>query len=204
LKEAARTGTDHEGDNRRLASADSEQSLDQENSAQNQEQKNEEEPEAIVDFDAIFIPDSPKTAGLIIPQLAFYDIKGVYLLGTNLWHSDELIKMATTYVQGAIMPDGFFAESSESVVQDFVKAFEEAYEEKPGFIEAVVYDSAMMVFRVLIKPDLHFKSELKNELLNLTDFSGVTGPTHFDENGEAQKQLYLLQIRGKKFVELKP
>jgi branched-chain amino acid transport system substrate-binding protein len=140
LKEAARTGTDHEGDNRRLASADSEQSLDQENSAQNQEQKNEEEPEAIVDFDAIFIPDSPKTAGLIIPQLAFYDIKGVYLLGTNLWHSDELIKMATTYVQGAIMPDGFFAESSESVVQDFVKAFEEADEEKPGFIEAVVYD----------------------------------------------------------------
>jgi branched-chain amino acid transport system substrate-binding protein len=204
LKEAAELGADHEGDNRRLASADSEQSLDQENSALNQEQKNEEEPEAIVDFDAIFIPDSPKTAGLIIPQLAFYDIKGVYLLGTNLWHSDELIKMATTYVQGAIMPDGFFAESSESVVQDFVKAFEEAYEEKPGFIEAVVYDSAMMVFRVLIKPDLHFKSELKNELLNLTDFSGVTGPTHFDENGEAQKQLYLLQIRGKRFVELTP
>jgi branched-chain amino acid transport system substrate-binding protein len=102
------------------------------------------------------------------------------------------------------MPDGFFAESPEPVVQDFVKAFEETYEEKPGFIEAVAYDSAMMVFRVLIKPDLRFKSDLKNELLNLADFSGVTGPTHFDEDGEAQKQLHLLMIKGKRFVELKP
>ncbi len=204
LKEVAELSADDEGDSQLLSLGDSEQPQQRENTGQNQEQKKEEEPEAIVDFDAIFIPDSPRTAGLIIPQLAFYDIKDVYLLGTNLWHSDDLIKMATSYVEGAIMPDGFFAESSEPVVQDFVKAFEETYEEKPGFIEAVVYDSAMMVFSVLIKPDLRFKSELKNELFNLTDFSGVTGPTHFDENGEAQKQLHLLRVKGRKFIELKP
>ena len=162
----------------------------------------DEEPEAMVDFDAIFIPDSPRTAGLIIPQLAFYDVKDIYLLGTNLWHSDALIKMAAQYVQGAIMPDGFFAESSAPIVQEFVRIFEETYEEKPGFIEAVVYDSAMMVFGVLDQPDLRFKSELKNTLLNKAVFSGVTGPTYFDENGEAQKQLYLLRIKGRKFVEL--
>ena len=177
--------------------------LDPDNTNENQEQKTaDEEPEAIVDFDAIFIPDSPRTAGLIIPQLAFYDVKDIYLLGTNLWHSDTLIEMAAQYVQGAIMPDGFFAGSSAPVVQDFVKIFEETYQEKPGFIEAVVYDSAMMVFSVLNQPDLRFKSELKNELLNMANFSGVTGPTHFDENGEAQKQLYLLRIKRKKFVEL--
>jgi ABC-type branched-subunit amino acid transport system substrate-binding protein len=204
LKHTVEISADHEGDNRQLSQGDSEPLLDRENIGGSQEQKKKEEPEAIVDFDAIFIPDSPKTAGLIIPQLAFYDIKDVYLLGTNLWHSDDLIKMASSYVQGAIMPDGFFAESSEPIVQDFVKAFEDAYEEKPGFIEAVVYDSAMMVFSVLIKPDLRFKSELRNELLNLTDFVGVTGPTHFNESGEAQKELHLLRIKGKKFVELKP
>ena len=177
--------------------------LDQDNPNQNRERSAEdEEPEAIVDFDAIFIPDSPRTAGLIIPQLAFYDVKDIYLLGTNLWHSDTLIQMATKYVQGAIMPDGFFTGSSASVVQDFVQIFEETYQEKPGFIEAVVYDSAMMVFGVLNQPNLRFKSELKNELLNMAVFSGITGPTYFDENGDAQKQLYLLRVKGKKFVEL--
>jgi len=168
-----------------------------------QEQKDaEEEPEAIVDFDAIFIPDSPRTAGLIIPQLAFYDVKDIYLLGTNLWHSNTLIEMANQYVQGAIMPDGFFAESSAPIVQEFVKVFEETYQEKPGFIEAVVYDSAMMLFNVLNQPDIRFKSDVKTKLLNLDNFSGVTGPTRFDENGEAEKQLYLLRIKGREFVEL--
>ena len=176
---------------------------DQNDGGADQEQKNaDEEPEAIVDFDAIFIPDSPRTAGLIIPQLAFYDVKDIYLLGTNLWHSNTLIEMADQYVQGAIMPDGFFAESSAPVVQDFVKIFEETYQEKPGFIEAVVYDSAMMLFNVLNQPDIRFKSDLKTKLLNLVDFSGVTGPTHFDENGEAQKQLYLLRVKRREFVEL--
>jgi ABC-type branched-subunit amino acid transport system substrate-binding protein len=198
LKEAAELSMEEDEHQR-----DSDSPLAQDNSDENQAQKTaEEEPEAIVDFDAIFIPDSPRTAGLIIPQLAFYDVKDIYLLGTNLWHSDVLIEMAAQYVQGAIMPDGFFAGSSAPVVQDFVKIFEETYQEKPGFIEAVVYDSAMMVFSVLNQPDLRFKSELKNELLNLAGFSGVTGPTHFDENGEAQKQLYLLRVKGRRFVEL--
>ena len=177
--------------------------FDQDNPNGYQEKRLEdEEPEAIVDFDAIFIPDSPRTAGLIAPQLAFYDVKDIYLLGTNLWHSDLLIEMAAKYVQGAIMPDGFFTESAEPVVQDFVQIFEETYQEKPGFIEAVVYDSAMMVFDVLNQPDLRFKSELKNALLNLEVFSGITGPTYFGEDGDAQKQLYLLRIKGRRFVEL--
>jgi ABC-type branched-subunit amino acid transport system substrate-binding protein len=179
--------------------------FDQEISNEDQEIKIEDEgPEAIVDFDAIFIPDSPRTAGLIVPQLAFYDVKDIYLLGTNLWHSDLLIEMAHKYVQGAIMPDGFFAESLAPAVQDFVRVFEETYQEKPGFIEAVVYDSAMLVFGVLNQPDLRFRSELKNALLNLTLFAGITGPTYFDEEGDAQKQLYLLRIKGRKFVELEP
>jgi len=204
LREEAELSAEEEVDNPLEAQTDTGESSDQESGDENRMQKDEkeEEPAAIVDFDAIFIPDSPKTVGLIIPQLAFYDIRDIYLLGTNLWHSDALIQMAPQYVQGAIMPDGFFAESAAPAVQDFVKTFENTYEEKPGFIEAIVYDSAMMLFGVLAQPDLRFRSELKNKLLNLVGFSGITGPTYFDENGEAQKQLYLLQIKGRRFVEL--
>jgi outer membrane PBP1 activator LpoA protein len=59
--------------------------------------------EAALDFDAIFIPDSADKIALIAPQLAFYDIDSVLLLGTNLWHSDKLIHSARDYVQEAIM-----------------------------------------------------------------------------------------------------
>ncbi|MGD9307443.1 MAG: penicillin-binding protein activator [Desulfobacterales bacterium] len=167
-----------------------------------QADEEDEEPQPIVDFDAIFIPDAPKKAGLIIPQLAYYDVDDVLLLGTNLWHSESLIKMARQYVQGAIMPDAFFLESDSPQVRQFVEQFEETYQEKPGFVEAVIYDSAMLLLDILNKPHIRFRSELRDELFNLFEYQGVTGATRFDENGDAQKKLQLLTIKGRRFVEV--
>jgi len=162
----------------------------------------EEQPEPIVDFDAIFIPDSPQFIGLIAPQLAYYDVKDVYLLGTNLWHSKTLIKMADQYVQGAVMPDGFFAGSSSPLVRNFVALFQNTYDRPPEFIEAVVYDSAMILFQIISQPQLRYRSEIVNSLLNLDNYPGVTGPTRFDENGDVLRKLHLLRIKGRRFVEL--
>lgn len=163
----------------------------------------EEEPEAIIDFDGIFIPDAPKKAGLIIPQLAFYDVKDVYLFGTNLWHSGKLIKMTRQYVQGAVMADGFFAESTSEKVKDFVRVFQQTYGEKPGFVEAVAYDTAMMLFHVVSRPDIYTRSSIKDKLIHSGSYQGITGTTSFDINGEALKKLYLLKIKGNRFVEIK-
>jgi ABC-type branched-subunit amino acid transport system substrate-binding protein len=162
----------------------------------------EEEPEPIVDFDAVFIPDSPGKVGQIVPQLAYFDIKDVYLLGTNLWHSDSLIKIADQYVQGAIMPDGFFAQSTSPRVQEFVEVFEETYQETPDFVAAVVYDSAMILFNVVSRPHIRYRTEIRDELFNLENFPGITGVTRFDENGDVLKKMHLLRIQGKRFVEL--
>ena len=168
-----------------------------------EEEESKEEPEPIIDFDAIFIPDAPNKAGLIIPQLAFYDVKDTYLLGTNLWHSDSLIEMAQQYVQGAILTEGFFAESFSKKVTSFVKIFQETFKEKPGYIEAVSYDTTMILLQIVSRPDIRFRSAIKDELMNLSNYQGLTGITSFDNNGEVHKKLYLLQIKGKKFVELK-
>ena len=165
-------------------------------------QEEEEEPEPIVDFDAVFIPDSPGKVGQIIPQLAYFDIKDVYLLGTNLWHSDSLIKIADQYVQGAVMPDGFFPQSNSPRIQEFVKVFEETYQETPDFVAAVVYDSAMILFNVVSSPHVRYRTEIRDELLNLENFPGVTGMTQFDEKGDVLKKMHLLRIKGKRFVEL--
>lgn len=161
-----------------------------------------EKPQAVVDFDAVFIPDAPKKTGLIIPHLAFFDVKDTYLLGTNLWHSDRLIEMARQYVQGAIMPDGFFAESASEKVKQFVGNYQEVFHEKPGFIEAVAYDTATILFQVVSEPDIRYRSALKNVLKRLSDFQGVTGGTSFNNDGDVRKNIYLLQVRGNRFVEL--
>ncbi|UCD91068.1 MAG: penicillin-binding protein activator, partial [Desulfobacterales bacterium] len=163
-------------------------------------QPDSEDP--IIDFDAIFIPDAPRTAGLIIPQLAYHDIKETYLLGTNLWHSEVLIKMARRFVQGALMPDGFFAGSASVHVTNFVEMFQEAFGREPEYIEAVAYDTAMLLFQLVGRPDVKFRSTLNKELRKLKNFSGVTSLTSFDDNGDALKRLYLLRVEGEQFIEL--
>jgi len=163
----------------------------------------DEKPEAIVDFDAVFIPDSPNKTGLIVPQLAFYDVDDVYLLGTNLWHSNRLIKMSHEYIQDAIMADGFFAESTSESVNNFVTLFINTYKEKPGLIEAISYDTAMILLQTVVGlNDVRYRSLFKNALLKLHDFQGITGLTSFDDKGDAHKEIYLLQIKGNKFVEV--
>ncbi|MCK5783279.1 MAG: penicillin-binding protein activator [Desulfobacterales bacterium] len=165
-------------------------------------QEDTEDMAPIIDFEAIFIPDGPKKVGLIAPQLVFFDVNEVYLFGTNLWHSDQLIEMARQHVNGAIIPEIFFAESTAEEVVSFTRFFEETYGETPGAIEAVAYDIATMLFQILSMPDVSYRSSIKEKLMHISDFKGVTGTSAFNDEGDAIKELYLLKIKGNKFVEL--
>jgi ABC-type branched-subunit amino acid transport system substrate-binding protein/TolA-binding protein len=162
----------------------------------------EEKPAPIIDFDAVFIPDAPGKAGLIMPYLAYQDVTDIYLLGTNLWHSERLIQMAGVHSQGAIFPDGFFARSASGDVARFVARFEKTYGYTPGFIEAVSYDTAMMVFNIVSRAEVRSRSQVKKSLLEMAPYPGITGRTAFAENGDAVKDVYLLRISGGRFREV--
>ena len=158
--------------------------------------------EVHIEIDSNYIQDKADKIALIAPQLAFFDIDNVLLLGTNLWHCDKLIHMARDYVQEAIMADVFYAEDSNKKVQDFIAGFKELHGQSPGFIEALAYDTAMINFYALSNLEIRSRNDLKEALKNLTHFTGVTGYTSFKENGDSIKQLYLLQIENNQFVQL--
>ena len=160
------------------------------------------EPDSIVDFDAIFIPDAPNKIGLILPQLAFYDVNEVTLMGTNLWNSPTLIEMSRDYSQGAILPDGFYADSKRPPTRQFVSAYQGAFDDRPGYIEAVGYDTARLLLQLINQPDVRSRNELRDELLRVADFKGATGATAFDYNGDVHKPLFLIKVRGGRFVEI--
>ncbi len=164
--------------------------------------RDEDEPDPFIDFEAIFIPDAPKQAGLITPQLAYFDVVDVYMLGTNLWHSPTLIKMARQFVQGAILPNAFDNQDTAANVRRFVQAYEATFGEKPGFIEAIAYDSALLLFQTVSRDDIAFRSDIKTLLGTMPAFEGVTGLTTFDDTGDAVKALTLRQIEGRRFKEI--
>ena len=156
----------------------------------------------LIDFEALFIPDSSQKISMIAPQLDYHDVNGILLFGTNLWHSDELIALAGNYVQEAVVPDIYFGNSSAETVKRFVSGFQSQFDEPPGFMEAVAYDTTKMAFQVLSGPGLASRDDVKISLQDMASFVGITGRTIFDITGESQKDLYLLQIIGDRFVEM--
>ena len=173
--------------------------------AQEHAERDEDDgPEPIIDFEAIFIPDSYDKVGLIAPQLLYHGVENVLLLGSNLWHSPKLIEMAQEYVQGAIIAEGFFAQSPLPRVVNFVKNYNWLFKNTPGYLEAQAYDTAWILYEAVNIPNVKSRMALKSALTAVADFPGITGITSFTENGEINKDTYLLKIRGRRFIQIRP
>ena len=53
------------------------------------------------------------------------------------------------------------------------------------------------------RPKVRFRTQLKQKLVSMEPYFGVTGKTVFDENGAAIKDIYLLKINRGRFQEVK-
>lgn len=129
--------------------------------------------EPVIDFQALFIPDSAKNVGLIAPALAVEDVvtngcdtkdmeniaktmglkkptdvKTVLLLGANGWDSPDLVERAGKFVDCAVFVDGFYPNSDRPSTKKFVAAFTEANSRPPDLLSAYGYDAALVVRQV--------------------------------------------------------
>lgn len=169
--------------------------------------KDRERPEKgkldpILDFDALFIPDSSMKARMIGPQLAFYDVTAVRLLGTNLWNTPDILKEDAEYLQGALFVDGFFRDSPSPAVRNFVDRFYFAYGKEPAEIEALAYDTMNIILDILKNGNVRIREDLRDTLLQWKNYPGVTGKTSFTPDGDVEKDLYILTIRGNEILQV--
>ncbi len=164
----------------------------------------DEEPEPIVDFDAVFLPGNPEQVALIAPQFPFYNIFDVRLLGTSLWQTPELIKTAGDYIQGAIFPSGFYTKSNADGVKEFVELYEENFESEPGLLAASGYDTIRFMKSVMAQGLIRTRRDLQYKLAHHESFYGITGKISFDEQGEVEKTPLLLTVSGKRFKVASP
>ena len=153
-------------------------------------------------FDAIYLPGYADRIGLLLPQLAFYNVTNVAVIGSNGWHSPDLIERAGRHAEGAVFVDGFFPESADPAVKSVVDAYRSAYQEEPDILSAQAYDAAMMVL-TLLKAGKDSPAAVRDGLLTLQEFPGISGSTSFPGNGEARKKLFLLTVEDGRFVPVK-
>ena len=190
--------------------------------------RNQQAP--IVDFEALFIPDSARTVRLIAPAVAAEDVittgcdtkelevvkrttkneqlRTVQLLGTSLWDSPDLVDERSgvaRYVQCSIFVDVFFASSERPATKKFVDDFASAYHRAPGFLEAHAFDAASILKRVLEERRPATRDDLRTALAGMSKpFAGATGDTVFGKDREAQKPFFWLWINRGTILEFDP
>jgi len=165
-------------------------------------EKELKEEDPLIDFDAVFIPDTYQRVAMIAPQLAFHDVLGVRLIGTRLWHSPKLLEMAGNYLQGALFSSGFVTESENPEVMGFVADYQNNFGETPGILAANGYDTIRLLKTVIAESDPKTRGMLRQALLDLPVFQGLTGPFHFDMDGEATKRPLLMTVSGNRAIPI--
>jgi len=161
------------------------------------------DPKAVVDFDAVFVPDDPATIGQIAPSFAVLDVENLPLLGINTWNTPEIVQRAGRYLQKSLFVDGFFAGSRNPRTEHFVQDYSKYFHAVPGTIEVQAYDAASILIEALGASALGGRSKLRDQLLTTTNFSGISGDYQFTENG-VRRTAHLLTVKGNTISELTP
>ena len=155
---------------------------------------NEEALPPIVDFDAIFIPESYGKVVLIAPQLAFHEAVGATLLGTNAWNNRDLTEIGREHVDGAYFTVHYYGESSLAPVRDFAAGFDRAYASPPDAFAAQAYDATNLVL-VQLARDRTTREDVREGMLTVTSYPGVTGVIRMGSDGNARKRPFLLGVQ---------
>lgn len=152
-------------------------------------------------FHALFIPDYADQIIQIAPQLMFYGIKDITLLGINGWNSSELASQAGRFLKDAVFVDAFYSESKKPEVRRFMELYRQVYQEEPTILGAQAFDVATLLLHIIDDSAVANRDDLRRKLVELNDYRGVTGTSGFDIYGEAIKQLSLLRIKRGRIVE---
>jgi branched-chain amino acid transport system substrate-binding protein len=147
----------------------------------------------VIDFDAIFIPDTARAVGQIAPMLAYNNIRDVRLLGTNAWNSPALIQRGQKFVEKAVFVDSAVTNDPSFRSSPFFTAFLGAFEEEPGLTELQAYDSAL-ILRQLIAGGESTRIGLREKLASLRDFPAATGHLSITDDREIQRPLTALTV----------
>ena len=151
-------------------------------------------------YDAMFIPGVYDKVGLIIPQLAFYNIEKIALLGANGWNSPELVEMGGKFLKSVFFVDGFYSDSHKVRVRKFVELFQKNYGEPPSHFSAHAYDAAGIFFKSIVS-GADNRLRLRDSLVKVKNYPGVTGKTSMLKSGDSEKDIFALTVKRKKIVE---
>ncbi len=148
-------------------------------------------------FDGLFIPDYYSMVGMIIPYVSYFNLKNVTLIGTDGWNDPGLLSIVSSggdMLIGSYFADAFTPNSDRPEVKRFVEDFKTAFGREPGVLEAYGYDTIKMIQYLVKTQGIRSRDEMRQSLLSVRDWEGVTGSTTIDRTGDSTKEPFILTV----------
>ncbi len=155
----------------------------------------------IVDFDAIFIPDSPKALGQIAPMLSYNDVDKIPLIGTNLWNTSQTLDRAAKFVDHSLFIDEFFTQDTSSTTKKFTADFQNQFGYSPDVFEIQGFDSAQILISVLQTSSISSRNSMRENLARASRVPGALGFLNMTQSRDIEKNLIPLTVRNGQIVK---
>lgn len=148
----------------------------------------------VADFDALFVPDSPKALGQIAPMLAYQGVTNVRLLGTNIWNTADLVRRGQKNVESALFVDSNISSDPAFKTMPFYQEYKRVFSDDPGLFEVQGYEAGALL-RQLISGGERTRVGLAQALTTLRQYQGVSGPMSMTPQRELMRPLTPLFVK---------
>lgn len=118
-------------------------------------------------------------------------------------NNPELITLGGAAVEGFYVPTNYFPGDPDPVVQGFLTAYRERWNEEPDQFAAIAYDSIAVIteaIRDILEADKPLtRQAVRDALYALEPYRGASGLIKFDAQGDVVKPMTWLVIRNGRF-----
>ena len=165
----------------------------------------------ILNFDAVFVAvgsGGVKNLSLIFPYSEVYKMRKTTFLGDSGWNDSALpYAPGLRGVKNPVFVDSFFLQSKTPAMQQLLRLHERILYRHQNYIgptayTAFAYDTLIILMRLLEDERNQSHRDLRDALLNMQMFPGVTGNLRFDEKGKVEREMQLLTLRRGKIQPL--
>ena len=165
----------------------------------------------IHNFDAVFVAvgsGGVKNLSLIFPYSEVYKMRKTTFLGDSGWNDSALpYAPGLRGVKNPVFVDSFFLQSKTPAMQQLIRLHERILYRHQNYIgptayTAFAYDTLIILMRLLEDERNQSHRDLRDALLNMQMFPGVTGNLRFDEKGKVEREMQLLTLRRGKIQPL--
>jgi branched-chain amino acid transport system substrate-binding protein len=150
--------------------------------------------------DIVVLTGYERDAAFIIKRARDLGIKTIFVGG------DGFSVNMRNYEKNGLNGNYFVAEWSKEFKtkesQDFINFMENRIQSKITSEMAVYYDSIEILFQAIKNAQSTDSTKIRDALYKMKSYKGVTGPITFDKNGDANKQIVILQFtpNGVKYI----